>query len=73
MCESRSWPISSPLTYDPAVEVEESVGVVDGASSSAVTIQGPIEVAKSLPLAGPRPTCISRDWMSRADQSLKIV
>ena len=32
-----------------------------------------LEVAKSLPLAGPSPTCISRPWMSRADQSLRIV
>ena len=34
---------------------------------------GPIELAKSLPRPGPRPTSISRNWMSRALQSLKIV
>ena len=44
-----------------------------GSSSSAVTIHGPRVVAKSLPLAGPRPTCISRPWRSRADQSFMIV
>ena len=42
-------------------------------NSSAVVRQGPSEVAKSLPNAGPMPTDISRNWMSRALQSLKIV
>ena len=41
------------------------------ASSSGVTSQGPMEVAKSLPLAGPIRTGISSRWRSRADQSLR--
>jgi hypothetical protein len=41
--------------------------------ASAVVRHGPSEVAKSLPNAGPMPTAISRNWMSRALQSLKIV
>ena len=44
-----------------------------GASSSGVTSHGPIELAKSLPLAGPSRTVVSSRWRSRADQSLKIV
>ena len=40
---------------------------------SAVTRQGPIDVAKSLPNAGPMPTDISRNCISRALQSLKMV
>ena len=42
-------------------------------SSSGETSSGPSEVAKSLPLAGPRPTDISFAWRSRADQSFMIV
>src|SRR6266566_9397837 len=42
-------------------------------SSSGVTTTGPSEVAKSFPLAGPRPTFISLRWRSRADQSFMIV
>src|SRR5215213_5020 len=44
-----------------------------GANSVAVTRTGPSEVAKSLPLAGPRDWAISRRWMSRADQSFMTV
>ena len=43
------------------------------ASSSGVTSHGPIELAKSLPLAGPSRTVVSSRWRSRADQSLRIV
>jgi hypothetical protein len=32
-------------------------------------MQGPSDVAKSFPLAGPSRTDISLRWMSRADQS----
>ena len=39
------------------------------ASSSGVTSHGPIDVAKSLPFAGPSRTVVSSRWRSRADQS----
>ena len=42
-------------------------------NSSGVTTTGPSDVAKSLPFAGPSPTCISRRCRSRADQSLRTV
>jgi hypothetical protein len=61
------------VDVDPAVQIEEPSSMNDDASSSAVTTHGPIEVAKSLPLAGPMPTCISRACRSRADQSVRIV
>jgi len=49
------------------------ISAVVASKSSAVTMQGPREFAKSLPIAGPRLTDCSRRWMSRALQSLKIV
>ena len=57
---------SMPIGRNPSSSIRP-------ANSSAVTIHGPRVVAKSLPLAGPSRTFISRAWMSRADQSLKIV
>src|SRR5689334_724428 len=41
----------------------------NGASASAVTTHGEIELAKFLARNGPS-GCDSHDWMSRADQSL---
>jgi hypothetical protein len=38
--------------------------------SSVVVIHGPMAVAKSLPLFGPRPTFMVSAWIARADQSL---
>ena len=53
---------SGPVTPSPRTE----------ASSSGVTSHGPIELAKSLPLAGPRRTVVLIA-LQVADQSLKIV
>jgi len=50
-----------------------AIRAVAMSNSSGVVMQGPIELAKSLPRPGPRLTSISRNWMSRALQSLKIV
>ena len=47
-------------------------GARASASSSGVTIHGPIVVAKSLPLAGPSRTVVSSRWRSRADQSSRM-
>ena len=63
----------SPLTSTSITIGRNPSSSIRPANSSAVTIQGPRVVAKSLPFAGPRRTFISRPWMSRADQSLKIV
>ena len=57
---------SSPFTRATIVAFEPS-------SSSGVTTTGPRLVAKSFPLAGPRPTFISVRWRSRADQSFMTV
>ena len=53
--------------------IRAHIGAVVMSIASAVVRQGPSDVAKSLPSPGPRPTFISRNWMSRALQSLKIV
>ena len=42
-------------------------------SSSGVTSTGPSVVTESLPFVGPSRTCISANWRSRADQSMRIV
>src|SRR5919107_265001 len=69
MCASVSEPNSTPL-IDTDIRRLNRSPTRAGCSSSGVTSQGPIVVAKSLPLAGPSPLRISRRWMSRADQSL---
>jgi hypothetical protein len=56
------WPFTRAVIRAAAMSIE-----------SAVVMAGPMEVAKSLPNAGPIPTFISWNWMSRALQSLKIV
>ena len=63
---------------DVVAEVQQHIGrnqvrAVAMSNSSGVVMHGPIELAKSLPRPGPRLTSISRNWMSRALQSLKIV
>jgi hypothetical protein len=58
---------SSPLTRAVARKS------MSAGSSSGDTSSGPSEVAKSLPLAGPRPTDISLPCRSRADQSFMRV
>jgi hypothetical protein len=73
MLDRRSRPISTPLTAAVHHRSRNPSASRYGSSSSAVTIHGPSVPAKSLPLAGPRFTFISRDCRSRADQSLKMV
>jgi hypothetical protein len=57
---------SSPFTR--AVMRADAISI-----ESTVARLGPMDVAKSFESPGPRPTLISRNWMSRALQSLKIV
>ena len=59
---------------DRAPEVEEAVGVAVRLELVGGDDPRPEGGARSpCPWPGPRPTCISRPWRSRADQSLKIV
>src|ERR1019366_5288811 len=79
------WPnenrASAQLPRDSWTPFTSAVRASDGAvapaarspaTSSGVTSQGPIELAKSLPLAGPSRTAVSSRWRSRALQSLRI-
>ena len=55
------------------LQVEPAVAVAVASARRTCTSSGPSEVAKSLPLLGPRPTAISARWRSRALQSFMIV
>ena len=65
--EERALPHSSPFTRHT---ISRSGSVP---TSSAVTMQGPRALQKSLPLAGPSQADISFAWISRAEKSLNAV
>ena len=69
MCADRSPPTRTSLTLTVISRSRKPSASRQPSSSSAVTTQGPIVVAKSLPLDGPSLSFISLPWTSRADQS----
>ena len=69
MFPDRSAPTSRPLTRTDIARSRKPSPSRRWSTSSAVTTQGPMVVAKSLPLLGPSLSDISRPCTSRADQS----
>jgi len=63
----------SPPSAHVSPFTRAAIRAVAMSNSSGVARHGPSDVAKSFPSPGPRPTCISRNWMSRALQSLTTV